>query len=69
MSNMQEKLKSLQNIMSQRGYNKSASTARENTDLKSNLKSLQDILVKRGYTPKRCTLWTKKQNTAQRKGQ
>lgn len=52
MSNMQEKLKSLQNIMSQRGYNKSASTARENTDLKSNLKSLQDILVKRGYTPK-----------------
>ena len=49
---MQEKLKSLQNIMSQRGYNKSASTARENTDLKSNLKSLQDILVKRGYTPK-----------------
>ena len=46
---MQEKLKSLQNIMSQRGYNKSASTARENTDLKSNLKSLQDILVKRGY--------------------
>ena len=52
MSNMQEKLKSLQNIMSQRGCNKSASTARENTDLKSNLKSLQDILVKRGYTPK-----------------
>lgn len=52
MSNMQEKLKSLQNIMSQRGYNKSASTVRENTDLKSNLKSLQDILVKRGYTPK-----------------
>ena len=52
MSNMQEKLKSLQNIMSQRGYNRSASTARENTDLKSNLKSLQDILVKRGYTPK-----------------
>lgn len=49
---MQEKLKSLQNIMSQRGYNKSASTVRENTDLKSNLKSLQDILVKRGYTPK-----------------
>lgn len=49
---MQEKLKSLQNIMSQRGYNRSASTARENTDLKSNLKSLQDILVKRGYTPK-----------------
>ena len=49
---MQEKLKSLQNIMSQRGYNKSASTARENTDLKSNLKSLQDILVKRGYSPK-----------------
>ena len=38
--------------MSQRGYNRSASTARENTDLKSNLKSLQDILVKRGYTPK-----------------
>ena len=52
MSNMQEKLKSLQNIVSQRGYNKSASTARENTNLKSNLKSLQDILVKRGYTPK-----------------
>ena len=52
MSNMQEKLKPLQNIMSQRGYNKSASTVRENTDLKSNLKSLQDILVKRGYTPK-----------------
>lgn len=52
MSNMQEKLKSLQNIMSQRGYNRAASTARENTDLKSNLKSLQDILVKRGYTPK-----------------
>ncbi len=53
---MQEKLKSLQNIMSQRGYNKSASTARENTDLKSNLKSLQDILVKKRVHTKKCTL-------------
>lgn len=50
MSNIEEKLKSLQNVLIERGYN--ATTQNEKADLRSKLKSLQDVLIKRGYTPK-----------------
>lgn len=50
MINIEEKLKSLQNVLIERGYN--ATTQNEKADLRSKLKSLQDVLIKRGYTPK-----------------
>ncbi len=50
MSNIEEKLKSIQNVLIERGYN--ATTQNEKADLRSKLKSLQDVLIKRGYTPK-----------------